>query len=82
MGWLISNAGITPSANKKRITTLLSSLVEMNNGAVILNGLLHSHDYDKRQEACCIEVLPTTFHSALDTSTVATPWKEKLQNSF
>ncbi|GFV61393.1 hypothetical protein TNCV_446091 [Trichonephila clavipes] len=39
-GMTVSSAGITPSAIKNRITSLLSSLMQIGNGATILNGLL------------------------------------------
>ncbi|GFW30121.1 hypothetical protein TNCV_1054321 [Trichonephila clavipes] len=63
-------AGITPSASKKRITVLLSSLVVIDNEAVLLD----SKDYKRRRVTRCIEMLLTTPHSALGTNTVAKPW--------
>ncbi|GFX20072.1 uncharacterized protein TNCV_1436321 [Trichonephila clavipes] len=71
--------GFTPSANKKRITVLFS-LVQIDKGAAMLNGLLHPNDYEERRVTHCIEALLTTPHSALDTSTVAKHWKEKFQS--
>ncbi|GFX31692.1 hypothetical protein TNCV_4082161 [Trichonephila clavipes] len=47
----------------------------------MLNDLLHSNDYEGRRVACRIDVLPTTPHSALDTSAVIRSWKEKLPKS-
>ncbi|GFW19704.1 hypothetical protein TNCV_1605941 [Trichonephila clavipes] len=51
------------------------------NGADMLNGLLHSNDYEERRMTRCIAVLPNTPHSALDTSAVVKPCKGKLQKS-
>ncbi|GFW17353.1 hypothetical protein TNCV_3905631 [Trichonephila clavipes] len=60
----------------------LSSLVQIDNGASMLNGLLHSNDYAERRVTRCIVVLPTAPHSSgLDTSSVAKSLKEKLQKS-
>ncbi|GFW42208.1 hypothetical protein TNCV_1206641 [Trichonephila clavipes] len=64
----IITGGITPSAN---IREPLPSLVQIDNRAAILNGLLHSNNYEGRRVTRCIEDLPTTPHSALGTSTVA-----------
>ncbi|GFX43491.1 hypothetical protein TNCV_4875111 [Trichonephila clavipes] len=52
------------------------------NGVAMLNGLLHSNDYEERRVTHCIEMLPSTHHSTLDTSAVVKPWKEKLQKSL
>ncbi|GFU65231.1 hypothetical protein TNCV_2134361 [Trichonephila clavipes] len=38
----------TPSENKKRIISLLSVLVQIDHEVTILNGLLHSNDYEER----------------------------------
>ncbi|GFW69887.1 hypothetical protein TNCV_1403401 [Trichonephila clavipes] len=67
--------GFTPSANKRR-TTVLISFLQIDNGAVLLNSLLHPNDYEERRLIRCIEVLPTALQSALDanvfTSTMTT----------
>ncbi|GFX97247.1 hypothetical protein TNCV_557371 [Trichonephila clavipes] len=62
-----------PFANQKRITTQISSLVQIDNGATTLNGLCLG-------VTRCIEVSSTTPRSTLDTSTIVKHWKEKLQN--
>ncbi|GFV92096.1 hypothetical protein TNCV_1895321 [Trichonephila clavipes] len=41
--------------------------------AAMLNGLLHTNDCQRRRSTRCTEVLPTTPHSAFDTSAVAKP---------
>ncbi|GFY30943.1 hypothetical protein TNCV_1629171 [Trichonephila clavipes] len=56
---------------------LIAIELEIDNGAVMLNGFLHSHDYEERRVTRCTELFPTTLHSALDTITVAKPWNEK-----
>ncbi|GFU04336.1 hypothetical protein TNCV_864341 [Trichonephila clavipes] len=76
------SAGFPPSVNKKRITALLSYLVQIDNEIAMLNGLLHSNDYEGRRVTRCFEVLPTTPHSMLDTSAVAKLWKEKSLKSL
>ncbi|GFW49612.1 hypothetical protein TNCV_2843931 [Trichonephila clavipes] len=48
----------------------------------MLNGLLHYNGNQGGEVTCCIEVLPTTPHSAMAISAVAKPWKEKLQKSL
>ncbi|GFX48852.1 hypothetical protein TNCV_902341 [Trichonephila clavipes] len=53
----------------------------IDKGTAMLNGLLYSKDYEQPWSNTCIEVLPNTLHLALETSTVAKPWKEKLQKS-
>ncbi|GFX69382.1 hypothetical protein TNCV_1547131 [Trichonephila clavipes] len=45
---LVSSADITSSANNNRITTLFFPLVQIDSGAVMLNGLLHLNDYKGR----------------------------------
>ncbi|GFV16170.1 hypothetical protein TNCV_3379341 [Trichonephila clavipes] len=65
----IISAGITPSLNKKRITVFLSFLVQIDDEAARLNGLLHSYDYKGRLITPCIEVLLP--HSAQITLSVA-----------
>ncbi|GFU19064.1 hypothetical protein TNCV_430971 [Trichonephila clavipes] len=61
-----------------RVPSLLSSLGQVNNGAAMLNGVIHSNDYEGRRVTSCIEVLSTTPHSALDSNDVVKSWKEKL----
>ncbi|GFV88065.1 hypothetical protein TNCV_3242151 [Trichonephila clavipes] len=61
---------------------LFSSLVQSDNGTTMLNGLLHSNDYEERRVIRCIDVLQTTPYSAFDTSAVAKSWKEKLQKNL
>ncbi|GFX80048.1 hypothetical protein TNCV_2891031 [Trichonephila clavipes] len=51
------HADITLFANKKRITVLLSSLVQIDYGAAMLNGLLHSNGYEDRRVTRCIEIV-------------------------
>ncbi|GFV27223.1 hypothetical protein TNCV_3459181 [Trichonephila clavipes] len=51
----IISAGFTFSSNKKRITTLLSSLVQIDNKAAMLIGLLHSSDCKGRHVKCCMD---------------------------
>ncbi|GFY36151.1 hypothetical protein TNCV_4845231 [Trichonephila clavipes] len=46
--------GITPSANKKRITVIVSSLVQFDNGAAMLYGLLHSNNYEEWRVTRCM----------------------------
>ncbi|GFV37852.1 hypothetical protein TNCV_2662651 [Trichonephila clavipes] len=70
------------SGNKKQITAHLFSLMQIGNGTAMLNGLLHPNVYKGRRVTLCIEVLPTTPHSALDIGTVAKPSNEKLQQSL
>ncbi|GFT55292.1 hypothetical protein TNCV_4611601 [Trichonephila clavipes] len=48
----------------------------------MLNGLLHSNDYENRRVTRYTEVLSTTAYSKLDTRAVVNPWEEKLQKSF
>ncbi|GFX53801.1 hypothetical protein TNCV_1597471 [Trichonephila clavipes] len=76
------SAVFTCPSNRKRITVLLSSLVQIDNGAAMLYGLLQPYEYEKRRLTLCIEVFSTTLHSALDTRTVVKPWKEKLHKSL
>ncbi|GFV33375.1 hypothetical protein TNCV_4732981 [Trichonephila clavipes] len=59
---------------KQRITLLFSSLAQMRKGASMLNGLLHSNDYEERQVIRCTKVFLTAPHSSLDSSAAATPW--------
>ncbi|GFS52425.1 reverse transcriptase domain-containing protein [Trichonephila clavipes] len=59
--------GFMPSANKTRMTALFSSLVQIDSGAAMLNGLPHCSDYRGRRVTRGIERLLTTPHSALDT---------------
>ncbi|GFS90985.1 transposable element Tcb2 transposase [Trichonephila clavipes] len=59
-----ASADITPSANKKQI---LASLKQIDNGANTLNGQLYSNDYEGRRVTRCIQVLPTTPGTAMDT---------------
>ncbi|GFX50993.1 putative RNA-directed DNA polymerase from transposon BS [Trichonephila clavipes] len=54
--------------------SLLSTLVQFDSGAAMLNVLLHSNDYEVRR---VIEVWLTTPFSAPDTSAVGKPCKEK-----
>ncbi|GFW42354.1 hypothetical protein TNCV_239511 [Trichonephila clavipes] len=58
-----------------------SSLMQIYNKTVMLNGLRHFSGYERRMTRC-IEVLPTAPHSAMGTSAVVKPWKEKLQKSI
>ncbi|GFS88080.1 hypothetical protein TNCV_764611 [Trichonephila clavipes] len=62
------SADFTPYTNKKRIPALL---VQNGNGAALLNSVLRSNDYKGRQVTRCIEVLPTTHYSVVNTSAVA-----------
>ncbi|GFW89846.1 hypothetical protein TNCV_2425031 [Trichonephila clavipes] len=71
----------TPSANKKRITAFLPSLVQVDNGAAMLNNLQHSNDYEGRRVTHSIAV-PTTLHSPLDNRAVAKPWKGNCKRPF
>ncbi|GFX26967.1 hypothetical protein TNCV_1841391 [Trichonephila clavipes] len=45
-------------------------LVQIDNGAALLNGLLHSNNYEVRRVTRCIEGLPTKPHAMMDTSVV------------
>ncbi|GFW44768.1 uncharacterized protein TNCV_4510821 [Trichonephila clavipes] len=45
-------AGFTLSTNKMRITALIFSLVQIDNGAAMLKDPLHPNDYDERRVAC------------------------------
>ncbi|GFU48197.1 uncharacterized protein TNCV_4626231 [Trichonephila clavipes] len=51
--------------------TVVRYFAIINRGAAMLNGPLHSNDYEGRRMTCCIEMLPTISHSALDTCIVA-----------
>ncbi|GFW45470.1 hypothetical protein TNCV_3244101 [Trichonephila clavipes] len=83
MKWMVSiHRRFHTFRQKKRITALLFFLVQIDNEAAMLNGLLHTNDYEERRVTRCREVLPTASHSALDISYVAKPWKEKLQKSL
>ncbi|GFV03880.1 hypothetical protein TNCV_3173141 [Trichonephila clavipes] len=55
---------------------------DRQNGAALSNGLLHPNDYEERRITRCEKVLPTSFHSALDSSNIGKFWKEKLKSSF
>ncbi|GFW14078.1 DUF4817 domain-containing protein [Trichonephila clavipes] len=59
-----------------------SSSSAIENGADMQKGLLHSNDYDVRRVIRCIQMLPTSLHSALDNSSVTKPLKKKLQKSL
>ncbi|GFW89335.1 hypothetical protein TNCV_3966251 [Trichonephila clavipes] len=63
--------------HKQKENHCLLSFLEIVNGTNKLNGRLHPNDYEGRRVTHCIEALPTTYHSALDTSTVAKPWEKK-----
>ncbi|GFX29818.1 hypothetical protein TNCV_4749471 [Trichonephila clavipes] len=74
---------ITPSANKKQITTLFSTLGQIDKGAIMMNVLLQSNDYDRRRsESLYRSVADLTARSPLDTSVVINPWKEKFHKLF
>ncbi|GFW89338.1 hypothetical protein TNCV_3966281 [Trichonephila clavipes] len=82
MGYLISNAGIKPSANKKRISPFVPSLEQMDIGVDVLNRLQHSNEYEEIRVTRCTDALPTTPHSTLDTSTFAKLWKDESYTPF
>ncbi|GFV46605.1 hypothetical protein TNCV_4151 [Trichonephila clavipes] len=67
---------------KRRIIALVSSLVQMDNIAPMLNGQLHNNDYEGRKVTLYKSILPAVPQSLLDTSAVAKPEKYKLQSSF
>ncbi|GFU18315.1 hypothetical protein TNCV_3742871 [Trichonephila clavipes] len=53
--FITNSAGFTPSTNKKQIIAILPSLVQTENGAAMLNGLLHPNDYEGRRVTRCTE---------------------------
>ncbi|GFU08407.1 hypothetical protein TNCV_2132511 [Trichonephila clavipes] len=65
------SAVILSSAIKKGIIVLLCPLVQNDNGATMLTGILHSNDYEERRVRSFVEVLMTIPHSVLDSSSVA-----------
>ncbi|GFV76173.1 hypothetical protein TNCV_4672621 [Trichonephila clavipes] len=66
---------------RQPLRTAFQSLKIDNETAKLISLLLFT-DYEERHVTRCLEGLPTTLHSELDTSAVAKPWKQKLQKSF
>ncbi|GFW36847.1 hypothetical protein TNCV_4348881 [Trichonephila clavipes] len=75
----IISVSFTAFANKKLITVFLSSLMQIDNGAAMLNGLQYSNVRGKTSDTLFRSVASIINHSALDTSAVAKHQKEKLQ---
>ncbi|GFV96982.1 hypothetical protein TNCV_4351951 [Trichonephila clavipes] len=73
------SASPSTTTTEDNVQVIEGIVMEVDNGAVMMNSLLPPpppfYDYEGRRVTLCIEMLPTTPHSALDTSTVAKPWK-------